>query len=183
MRTGTLSDKSVIANCPIYQPVPMKFVTKVLKQNNEQTKSYFNGIKKVNRSIPPRPMNINALAVALANVSDKPIKAIRTAILNELPANAFNGMIFLGTRAGADTGADTGTDAGAGTDQFQTPARRFGAGAMTRSRSNSMSDEIGRLAGRVHRSEGVQRHIANFERITQGNRQDNRVVDSYFPNN
>ena len=161
MRTGTLSDKSVIANCPIYQPVPMKFVTKVLKQKNEQVKTNFNGIKRVKRSIPARPMNINALAVALSNISEKNLTQTRTAILNELPADAFRNV------------------PGQSAEEFinGTPARRMGqhraqgTPIARRTRSNSISsDEIGALAGQVHHiSPGAQRHMDIFRNLIQFN--------------
>ena len=172
MRTGTLSDKSVIANCPIYQPVPMKFVTKVLKQKNEQVKTNFNGIKRVKRSIPARPMNINALAVALSNISEKNLTQTRTAILTELPTNAF---------------ADDHTYPPDGL--INTPARRFGPqttpiALRTRSYSTTSLSELssaerGALASRVHleNSAGAREHSRNFRRELE----ERQVVQSHFP--
>ena len=169
MRKGVLTDTAVIANCPIYQPVPMKYVSNVLKHNHEQIKSNFTGIKHVKRSIPPRPMNINALAVALSNISEKNLTQTRTAILNELPADAFRNV------------------PGQSAEEFinGTPARRMGQhraqgtpiARRTRSNSIAESDEIGALAGQVHISPGVERHMNNFMNLIQLNQN----VNSYFP--
>lgn len=86
MRKGTLSDKSVILSCPIYQPVPMKYVSRVLKPKSELShKSELKGIKHVPNALPPRPIDMNSLAVALATLSDKPVRETRAAVLNNLP--------------------------------------------------------------------------------------------------
>ena len=68
MRHGALSDKTVISNCPIYQPVPMMYIDKVLNPKHEPAEA-FEGIKRIHRDVPARPINMNALAVALANLS------------------------------------------------------------------------------------------------------------------
>ena len=66
----------------------MKYTKSVLGQLAKADQSHFKGIKTVNRSVAPRPVNINALAVAISNISGKPIKTARTAVLNDLPTDA-----------------------------------------------------------------------------------------------
>ena len=66
MRKGILSDTDVINNCPEYQPIPMKAVSQVLKV--PKSENDYTGIKQIYRKVPPRPMNINALATSLSQM-------------------------------------------------------------------------------------------------------------------
>jgi len=66
MRKGLLSDTKIIEICPEYQTIPMKVVSKVLQVKKGMND--FTGIKQIYRVVPPRPANINALAVSLSQM-------------------------------------------------------------------------------------------------------------------
>ena len=66
MRYGILSDTQIVNDCPEYQPIPMKVVSEVLKVPKEEND--YAGIKQIYRKVPPRPMNINALATSLSQM-------------------------------------------------------------------------------------------------------------------
>ena len=192
MRKGLLSDKSVIAHCPVYQPVPMRFVSSVLKNQNNQMNSTYKGIKTVKRSIPARPVNINALVVALANISEKPIKKVRAAILSELPAGAYTEVPEQSAEENAQQQQaiqNTRTPRRAGRHRLDigqvTPiARRTRSGSISRGSEPSGSEPsesepsqssgMGRIAGNYLYNEQVQSHVQNFENTV-------RVANSYFP--
>jgi len=66
MRYGKLSDTQIVNDCPEYQPIPMKVVSEVLKVPKGEND--YAGIKQIYRKVPPRPMNINALATSLSQM-------------------------------------------------------------------------------------------------------------------
>lgn len=66
MRKGLLSDAKIIEVCPEYQPIPMKAVKEVLQV--KKGTNDFTGIKQIYRIVPPRPVNISALATSLSQM-------------------------------------------------------------------------------------------------------------------
>lgn len=66
MRKGVLSDTEVIERCPEYQSIPMKLVPEILKV--PKSENDFVGIKQIYRVVPPRPVNVNALATSLSQM-------------------------------------------------------------------------------------------------------------------
>jgi hypothetical protein len=62
MRTGVLSDRSVIDNCPVFKPIPMKDIAKL--KVFEPTHD-FAGIKSAVHAVPARPVTLHAMQIAL----------------------------------------------------------------------------------------------------------------------
>jgi len=89
MRYGILSDTQIVNDCPEYQPIPMKVVSEVLKVPKEEND--YAGIKQIYRKVPPRPMNINALATSLSQMGKN--RAIPLAVAYPSVAEAIKADI------------------------------------------------------------------------------------------
>ena len=91
MRTGVLSDRSVIENCPVFKPVPMKDVDKLRSMQATQATHNYEGIKTVVHSVPARPATLHAMQVALDKASNPRVLAPNNMNRAKLPENIFMG--------------------------------------------------------------------------------------------